>query len=124
MLSAHRFVRKQTRPRFGLYMDKPPRWLIDTRSSVERAALARKTFKDVRPQIRALFRRARLHHTLQIEIAYGVVETLMSAALASSISLMPQAKLEDKDVGIAYHSLAVSALMIAFARNRGETQKP
>jgi hypothetical protein len=105
-------------------MDKPPRWLIDTRSSVERAALARKTFKDVRPQIRALFRRARLHHTLQIEIAYGVVETLMSAALASSISLMPQAKLEDKDVGIAYHSLAVSALMIAFARNRGETQKP
>ncbi|QDG94283.1 HD-GYP domain-containing protein (plasmid) [Rhizobium sp. NIBRBAC000502774] len=81
--------------------------------------LARKTIEETRPHVRSILAEARLHGAFNMKPASQAVERIMSEAMTNAGALIGVAKLKDKDEGTFLHSLAVSALMVAFGRSLG-----
>ncbi len=94
---------------------------LDTLPTGEQIKLAHRVVAELQPKISSLFASMRLDRVVRTEAARGIVERLMSET--STPTLINIARLEDAGGEIDRHSLAVSALMIAFGRNLGLTEE-
>ncbi|WP_168880222.1 HD-GYP domain-containing protein [Rhizobium sp. P28RR-XV] len=92
---------------------------LKSQFTAEKVGLARETIKETQPDIRNVLNQAHLRRIFQLEAANSVVEQIMAEAMTNAGALIGVAKLKDKDEGTFLHSLAVSALMIIFARSLG-----
>lgn len=68
------------------------------------------------PHIRSIIVEARICGTFRIQSADAAVEHIMSAAMNTTAALLTITRLKSRDETTYLHSLAVSALMIAFGR--------
>ncbi len=84
---------------------------------------ARQCIDDTRPQIRQMLADARIKSSFASDAANSAVERIMSEAFANAGALIAVAKLKEKDELTFLHSLAVSALMIAFGRGLGHREE-
>ncbi|KAA1184606.1 HD-GYP domain-containing protein [Rhizobium tropici] len=85
----------------------------------EQVRLARQLIKEAIPDVRHLFNRARRYHDIQYDFAGRVVGKLMSRSSADVVALIGAEKPEGGQEGTLFHSLAVSASVIAFGRGLG-----
>ncbi|RAX40892.1 HD family phosphohydrolase [Rhizobium tropici] len=85
----------------------------------EQVRLARQLVKEAIPDVRHLFNRARRYRDIQYDSAGRVVGKLMSRRPADVVALIGAEKPKDGREGTLFHSLAVSALVIAFGRGLG-----
>jgi putative nucleotidyltransferase with HDIG domain len=92
---------------------------IKSEFTPEQIGQARKAIAETQPYIRTVLSQARLHRVFRVDAANQVVEQVMSEALTNAGALVGVARLKDKDESTFLHSLAVSALMITFARSLG-----
>jgi putative nucleotidyltransferase with HDIG domain len=83
---------------------------------------ARQSIQDVGPHLRHVLEDARVSGCFADEAASNAVERIMLETLDNAGALIAVAKLKDKDEITFLHSLAVSALMIAFGRCLGHGQ--
>lgn len=80
---------------------------------------ARHSIAEAKPDIRNVLTEARISGGFAAKAATTAVERIMSAAMDNAGALIGVAKLKANDEVTYLHSLAVSALMIAFGRNLG-----
>jgi putative nucleotidyltransferase with HDIG domain len=80
---------------------------------------ARQSIQDVEPYLRQVMDDARLNAGFADEAASAAVERIMLETLDNAGALIAVAKLKEKDETTFLHSLAVSALMIAFGHALG-----
>ena len=80
---------------------------------------ARHSIAEAKPDIRNVLAEARISGGFAAKAATTAVERIMSAAMDNPGALIGVAKLKANDEVTYLHSLAVSALMIAFGRNLG-----
>lgn len=83
---------------------------------------ARKSVQEVGPHLRHVLDDARVNGCFADEAASSAVERIMLETLDNAGALIAVAKLKEKDEITFLHSLAVSALMIAFGRALGHAQ--
>lgn len=83
---------------------------------------ARRSIQDVEPHLRHVLDDARLNAGFANQAASAAVERIMSETLDNAGALIAVAKLKEKDETTFLHSLAVSALMIAFGRGLGHKE--
>ena len=88
-------------------------------SSPDLVCRARETIEQARPQLYNLLSEARLRGAINVTAVFPLVDRVMGEATANAGTLISLAKLKDKDEGTFLHSLAVSALMVTFARSLG-----
>jgi HD-GYP domain-containing protein (c-di-GMP phosphodiesterase class II) len=84
---------------------------------------AKQCIEDTKPHIRHVLSEARINGAFATNAASAAVERIMSAALDNAGAVIATAKLKEKDEVTFLHSLAVSALMIAFGRNLGHSEE-
>ncbi len=84
---------------------------------------ARQSIHDVAPHLRHVLEDARVKGSFADEAASTAVERIMLETLDNTGALIAVAKLKEKDEITFLHSLAVSALMIAFGRGLGHRQE-
>ncbi|WP_368518308.1 HD-GYP domain-containing protein [Rhizobium sp.] len=84
---------------------------------------ARQSIHDVAPHLRHVLEDARVNGCFADEAASTAVERIMLETLDNTGALIAVAKLKQKDEITFLHSLAVSALMIAFGRGLGHRQE-
>jgi len=111
-----------------LHHGAPPPGVFD-RKAIEASLLSNFSPKDVeaarhsitetKPDIRNVLAEARISGGFAARAATTAVERIMSAAMDNAGALIGVAKLKAHDEVTYLHSLAVSALMIAFGRNLG-----
>lgn len=68
------------------------------------------------PHVRSIIIEARICGTFRMQLADAAVEHIMSAAMNTDAALLTITRLKNRDETTYLHSLAVSALMIAFGR--------
>ncbi|MFB2566906.1 HD-GYP domain-containing protein [Rhizobium sp. IMFF44] len=83
---------------------------------------ARKSIQDVEPHLRHVLDDARLNAGFADDAASAAVERIMLETLDNAGALIAVTKLKEKDETTFLHSLAVSALMIAFGRGLGHKE--
>ncbi|MBB3447267.1 HD-GYP domain-containing protein [Rhizobium sp. BK379] len=83
---------------------------------------ARQSIQEVGPHLRHMLQDARVNGYFADEAATSAVERIMLETLDNTGALVAVAKLKEKDETTFLHSLAVSALMIAFGRCLGHGQ--
>jgi putative nucleotidyltransferase with HDIG domain len=83
---------------------------------------AKKSIQDVGPHLRHVLDDARLNAGFAGGAANAAVERIMLETLDNAGALIAIAKLKEKDEITFLHSLAVSALMIAFGRGLGHKE--
>ncbi|SCB36597.1 HD-GYP domain-containing protein [Rhizobium hainanense] len=83
---------------------------------------AKKSIQDIGPHLRHVLDDARLNAGFADGAANTAVERIMLETLDNADALIAVAKLKEKDEITFLHSLAVSALMIAFARALGHNE--
>jgi putative nucleotidyltransferase with HDIG domain len=83
---------------------------------------ARQSIKEIDPHLRKVLSDARLQSCFTDEAASSAVERIMSATFENAGALIAVAKLKEKDEITFLHSLAVSALMVAFGRSLGHSE--
>lgn len=84
---------------------------------------ARQSIQEVGPHLRHVLEDARANGCFADEAASSAVERIMLETLDNTGALIAVAKLKEKDETTFLHSLAVSALMIAFGRVLGHGQE-
>ena len=80
---------------------------------------ARKAIEQTRPHVHNLLMQVRQSRTFSFEAAGKAVEAVMAESRINAAAVIVVSKLKDKDEGTFLHSIAVSALMIAFGRKLG-----
>jgi putative nucleotidyltransferase with HDIG domain len=80
---------------------------------------ARQCITDTKPHIRRVLSEARINGAFAAHAASTAVEKIMTSAMDNAGALIAVAKLKEKDETTFLHSLAVSALIIAFGRSLG-----
>ncbi|TWC78365.1 putative nucleotidyltransferase with HDIG domain [Rhizobium sp. SJZ105] len=83
---------------------------------------ARQSISDTKPHIRSVLSEARINGAFAAKTAVVAVQKIMTAAMDNVGALVAVAKLKEKDEVTFLHSLAVSALMIAFGRSLGHDE--
>jgi putative nucleotidyltransferase with HDIG domain len=83
---------------------------------------ARQSISDTKPHIRSVLSEARINGAFAAKTALAAVEKIMTSAMDNAGALIAVAKLKEKDEITFLHSLAVSALMIAFGRSLGHAE--
>ncbi|KPH06187.1 HD-GYP domain-containing protein (plasmid) [Rhizobium acidisoli] len=83
---------------------------------------ARQSIREIDPHLRQVLSDARLQACFADGPASTAVERIMSASLDNAGALIAVAKLKEKDEVTFLHSLAVSALMVAFGRSLGHSE--
>jgi HD-GYP domain-containing protein (c-di-GMP phosphodiesterase class II) len=84
---------------------------------------ARKCIGETKPQIRMVLSDARINGAFTENAANAAVEKIMTSAMDNAGALVAVAKLKQKDQVTFLHSLAVSALMVAFGRALGHCEE-
>ncbi|MBP2449777.1 putative nucleotidyltransferase with HDIG domain [Rhizobium leguminosarum] len=84
--------------------------------------VARQCITDTKPHIRDVLSEARINGAFAAHAASAAVEKIMTSAMDNAGALIAVAKLKEKDEITFLHSLAVSALMIAFGRSLGHAE--
>jgi HD-GYP domain-containing protein (c-di-GMP phosphodiesterase class II) len=84
---------------------------------------ARQHVADTKPHVRVVLADARINSTFAEEAANAAVERIMISTMDNAGALIAVAKLKQKDEVTFLHSLAVSALMIAFGRSLGHSEE-
>ncbi|WP_168879218.1 HD-GYP domain-containing protein [Rhizobium sp. P28RR-XV] len=92
---------------------------VYTAQEIERA---RQSIEDVEPHLKRVLDDARVKACFADDAARVAVERIMSGTLTNLSALIAVARLKEKDEVTFLHSLAVSALMIAFARGLGHAE--
>lgn len=92
---------------------------LTSKFSAAELGSARKAIEQTRPHVHALLMQVKQSRTFSFELAGKTVDTVMAEAGMNAGAIIAVSKLKDKDEGTFLHSLAVSALMIAFGRNLG-----
>lgn len=80
---------------------------------------ARSKIEHTAPIVRSVFSQVRLSGAVRLDEAEVAIEQILSTNEESMPALISLARLKSKDEGTFMHSLAVSALMISFARQIG-----
>ena len=89
---------------------------LNLRFSQRQIRKARKTLKETRPFILSVLTAAHASGSIELQQAECAVERVMSEALTNPGALLGVVKLKNQDEATFLHCLAVSALMITFAR--------
>ncbi|EJC84254.1 uncharacterized domain HDIG-containing protein [Rhizobium leguminosarum bv. trifolii WSM2297] len=84
---------------------------------------ARQSIEEIGPHIRHMLSDSRIKGCFDGEVATSAVEQIMSAALDNAGALIAVSRLKEKDETTFLHSLAVSALMVTFARGLGHREE-
>lgn len=92
---------------------------LNSKFTAEQINLARKVIAETKPHIRHVLAGARIKGTFHLDAANAAVEQILSETKDNPGALIGVAKLKDADEGTFLHSLAVSALMMTFARSLG-----
>lgn len=92
---------------------------LKIRFSAEHLALARKAIQETKPCVHEVIVGAQVGGIFHFDAASRAVDRIMSEALTNASAMIAVAKLKKKDEGTFLHSLAVSALMIAFGQALG-----
>ncbi|WEZ85701.1 HD-GYP domain-containing protein (plasmid) [Rhizobium sp. 32-5/1] len=90
-----------------------------TARDIERA---KRCIADTKPHIREILLEARIKGAFAARAATTAVEKIMVSAMDNAGALIAVAKLKERDETTFLHSLAVSALMIAFGRSLGHAE--
>ncbi|MFP3546648.1 HD-GYP domain-containing protein [Rhizobium sp. SIMBA_035] len=83
---------------------------------------ARQSIREIDPHLRQVLNDARLQACFADEAASSTVERIMSATFDNAGALIAVTKMKEKDEVTFLHSLAVSALMVAFGRSLGHSE--
>jgi putative nucleotidyltransferase with HDIG domain len=86
---------------------------------IEELSAARRIVADARPQIMSMFNEARLGNAIDVGQARDLVERIRGSIQRSPVAVLSVARLKRADEYTFMHSVAVSGLMIALARQLG-----
>lgn len=92
---------------------------LESRFSRREIQAARKSVASTVPHIRNLMGEARMNGVFAVDCANDAVEQIMAGAVENAGALIGLLRLKKADEATFLHSLAVSALMIAFGRRLG-----
>jgi HD-GYP domain-containing protein (c-di-GMP phosphodiesterase class II) len=84
---------------------------------------AKQCIADTKPHVRVVLSDARINSAFSEKAANAAVEKIMISTMANAGALIAVAKLKQKDEVTFLHSLAVSALVIAFGRSLGHSEE-
>jgi len=86
---------------------------------IEELSAARRIVAEARPQIISMFNEARLGNAIDVGQARDLVERIRGSIQRSPVAVLSVARLKRADEYTFMHSVAVSGLMIALARQLG-----